>query len=340
MEGTARMVARPQQAEFAPHAGDGRSGVARSRWRRSWSRVLWLGFVALWAMAEPVLGAVREEVPRARILRRALASDPGQEYFLYVPNAGGTRAPVFVAVHGISRNAEEHASFFAPYAEARSVVLVAPWFTGSRHEDYQRLGRKGERADLALDRMLAEVASLTGARIDKIYLFGFSGGAQFAHRYAMAHPEKVSRAVAGAAGWYTFPDPGTSYPYGLALAPGELRGVRFDSDAFLRVPIAVFVGGADVDDDNLRRNRRVDAQQGLTRVDRARHWVAAMSDAARARGLEPRAMLVQVPEIHHSFAEFMREGGLGERTFAFLFGGSAGAAESRASERVPAGGMR
>src|SRR5262245_62646255 len=34
-----------------------------------------------------------------------------------------------LSVHGISRNADEHAGLFAPYASAYGVVLVAPCFT-------------------------------------------------------------------------------------------------------------------------------------------------------------------------------------------------------------------
>jgi pimeloyl-ACP methyl ester carboxylesterase len=281
--------------------------------------------------AAPAPAGRAPQLSTQQVLRRSLRAEPDQEYFLYIPGRGGQGAPLFVAVHGISRNAPEHAGLFADYAEKHGVVLLAPYFTASGNDDYQRLGRagRGPRADLALDRMIDEAGELTGATTGKIYLFGFSGGAQFAHRYAMAHPDRIERVVVAAAGWYTFPDAAVAYPYGIGPSP-DFRDVRFDPDRFLRVPIAVFVGEDDVGDENVRRNPDVDRQQGVTRLERARNWVAAMRAAAAARGIEPRIEFESVPGIHHSFAQFMREGGLGDRVFAALFGPAA---------VQPAGGM-
>ena len=256
-----------------------------------------------------------------RVLHRALRNDSRQEYFLYIPSSGGQGAPLFVTVHGISRNAEEHATLFSVYAERYGVVLVAPCFTEKQHDDYQRLGRagRGPRADFVLDSILAEVTELTGAAATKIYLFGFSGGAQFAHRYTMAHPERIARAAIGAAGWYTFPDDRTPYPYGIGPSP-ELPSLHFDPAEFLRVPIAVFVGAEDTTNESFRRSDELDRQQGVTRFERARNWVAAMRAAAVAHHLEPLVTYEEVAGIHHSFRQFMEEGQLGDRVFGVLFG--------------------
>ena len=278
-------------------------------------------------------------IPRQQVVRLVLRADSTQEYLLYVPSRGGAGAPLFVAAHGISRNAEEHATLFAPFAEKRGVVLVAPYFDREGHDDYQRLGRegRGRRADHTLDSILDEVRSLTGAREGKVLLFGFSGGAQFAHRYAMLHPDRVERAVVTSAGWYTFPDSGTAYPYGIAPTP-ELEGARFDPRAFLRVPIRVLVGGADTGSTNLRQNAFVDRQQGRTRVERARNWAAAMRRAAEARGQVPVVTYEQVPGIRHSFRQFMLEGGLGDKVFAALFEPSLSLApQPEGTARVPQG---
>jgi poly(3-hydroxybutyrate) depolymerase len=284
--------------------------------------------------------APASHLPRQQVLWRALRADPSQQYLLYVPRAGGHGAPLLVDTHGFSRNVEEHATLFAPYAERYGVVLVAPYFSRDRHADYQRLGRKDvRRADLALDAIVEEVETLTGAEADKFYLFGFSGGAQFAHRYALAHPERVARAVVAAAGWYTFPDGATRYPYGLALGD-ELPGVRFEPEAFLRVPIRVIVGEADTGSRNLRRNARVDRQQGTTRRERAHNWTRAMRRAAEARGYEPLVTCEEVARAGHSFERFMREGGLGDKVFEALFGEAPGTRTRRGAESAAAGGVR
>lgn len=263
----------------------------------------------------------RWSLPRSRILQRVLKTDPSQTYLVYVPSSGAYEAPILATVHGISRNFHEHVRAFSDLCETTGVVMVAPKFIAEQHADYQRLGRSGRgvRADRALDRCVTEVASLTGADATQIYLFGYSGGAQFAHRYLMAHPHRVARAVLGAAGWYTFPDTRIRFPYGIR-PNRRLPGVNFNPEEFLRVPVNVLVGEHDVTKDNLRTTERVNEQQGTDRVQRARKWVATMRAAAEAYGLEPCVTYTEVPAIDHSFTQFCQRGALAERVFHALFG--------------------
>jgi pimeloyl-ACP methyl ester carboxylesterase len=259
----------------------------------------------------------RRPLPKKRLLRRALRADPSQEYLAYVPSDGGPEPPLFVSVHGLSRNAEEQAGLFSPWCEAVGAVLVAPRFAAEQHGDYQRLGRN--RADLVLDSILEEVAASTGALAPRIHLFGYSGGAQFAHRYAMAHPQRVARAVVASAGWYTFPDARLRFPYGIRPSP-KLPDLCFDPEQFLRVPMLVLVGGKDLTEGGLRRGERIDRQQGVTRVERARSWVAAMRAAADAFHLPPLVSLQEVEGSTHAFSHFAEHGSLAERVFDALFG--------------------
>lgn len=259
-------------------------------------------------------------LPRGRVLRLTLRDNPAQDYFLYRPITSADDAPMLASVHGISRNAYEHACLFAEYCDAHGVVLVAPHFEVGRARDYQRLGRsgRGPRADAALDAILDEAASLTGAASDRIRMFGFSGGAQFAHRYTMAHPERVAAAVVAAAGWYTLPDPSERYPYGTRRSR-ELPDVAFDPEEFLRVPITVIVGERDTTTLDLRSNPHLNRHQGRTRVERARCWVRAMRAAARQYRLDPLVTLEVIPDGDHSYSNLMLTGGLGDRVFAALF---------------------
>jgi poly(3-hydroxybutyrate) depolymerase len=217
-------------------------------------------------------GRARGSVPRGRVVLRALTSDPLQEYLLFVPQSAPAGAPVMVSVHGVSRNAPKHSTMFSPACEAHGVIMVAPIFRKELHDDYQRLGRRdrGNRVDLLLHKVLAEVARVTGADVSRLFLFGFSGGAQFAHRYVMVHPHRVARAALAAAGWYTFPDHRQRFPYGIRPVR-TLPGVTFNPEEFLRVPIEVFIGDQDTSLKNVRSTARTIAQQGTTRLDRARN---------------------------------------------------------------------
>jgi pimeloyl-ACP methyl ester carboxylesterase len=273
-------------------------------------------------MATPNTKIDASDRPRKkRLVHRVLDSDPGQEYLVYVPSTGAHEAPVFVSVHGISRNADEHARLLSAYCEMYGVILVAPLFSAERHPDYQRLGRlgRGKRADIDLNSIVAEVSARTGAFGAKFHLFGFSGGAQFAHRYAMAHPHRIAGAVLASAGWYTLPNPTRRFPYGIRQSK-KLPGVRFDAEEFLCVPMKVIVGSNDDGHAGLRRSPRLDRDQGATRVERARSWVAKMQEAAEAHHLESMVSYEEIENCDHSFKRSMLKGGLGDRVFQALFG--------------------
>ncbi len=257
------------------------------------------------------------------ILDRMLGDTTRQHYLLYVPKKSSVaNAPIFVTVHGISRNAREHAKRFAPFAERYGVILVAPVFSQDRFPDYQRLGRKdkGERADIALNNIIDEVGRLTGAKTDKLFLFGYSGGAQFVHRYAMVHSDRVAKLVLGAPGWYTFPDPTVKFPRGIAQTK-SLPDVTFDPKSFLTIDTCVLVGERDVRQDAaLNKSAKIVQQQGENRRTRGGQWVVVMMAAARSHGLETPYTFKTVPFSRHSFSQSMKRGKMGEMVFECLFG--------------------
>lgn len=86
-------------------------------------------------------------------------------------------------------------------------------------------------------------------------VFGHSGGAQLAHRFAMLNPHRVERLSLAAAGWYCLPDASMAYPYGLGIDedPASLRWARRHEQAlsaYLSLPVQVFIGP----EDSLRDN--------------------------------------------------------------------------------------
>ena len=243
----------------------------------------------------------------------------GLRCLLQAPTRAAHDAPVLVAVHGISRNAQDHFDAFAPLAAAAGWLLVAPLFDAETFPDYQRLGRpgKGERADLFLLALLAQLASQYAVRDRALHLFGHSGGAQFVHRFVMAHPERVARYAISAPGWYTFPDAALNYPRGLAYAPID-TGLQ-PPQAFLKVPGCVFVGNRDCRrGPNVRRTAPLDADQGMHRLERAQRWTAAMNAQARTLGLAEPMQLQQLPDAGHSFKGLVRRADLNRHAWRFL----------------------
>lgn len=255
-----------------------------------------------------------------RIKMHQLVHNSAIRYFLYTPAQLKPNARVLVSVHGISRNARNNALYFADYAERYGVVVVAPLFDKKNYPGYQRLGLKGNRADLALNEILEAVAKHTQANIQKIYLFGYSGGGQFVHRYAMAYPHKVRAMAIGAAGWYTFPDPRQRFPYGIAPHK-KLPNLTFNAQYFLRIPAYVLVGEEDiVRDSSFRASDALDQQQGHNRFERGQRWISSMQQAAQQYGLETKFQFIALPNTHHSFTRSVKTGGMAKQVFHSLFG--------------------
>ncbi|NWG74881.1 MAG: alpha/beta hydrolase [Rubrivivax sp.] len=269
----------------------------------------------------------RQTLPLDAPIDCRLRSDPGQRYALYVPataRARGAMAPLMVAVHGISRNAGAHMRAFAPAARRAGCVLLVPRFSRSRFPDYQRFGRphrlgEGGRADHALLNIVAEVRDLLSLAPTPLHLVGHSGGAQFVQRFVLAYPTLVNRYVLSAAGCYAWPETGRGFPFGLRRSK-RFPDVCPDPCGMLARPCLVLVG--DLDDrrsPSLRSGRRVDAQQGGSRLERARRYVAAIAEFARRLGAPPPLRLVEMPGCGHAFSQCVQRGDLVGHTLAHLF---------------------
>ncbi len=267
--------------------------------------------------SSPPLGkrAKLQALPAGRVLYRSVAGQPTREYFMYIP-ASLPAARIVVLMHGISENACEQVLRFAPQAEEAGAVLVAPLMRRTVFGQYQQLidPRRGIRSDLALEDILHRVRLDIGLDAAPFDIFGFSGGGQFAHRFALLHPRAVRSCVVVAPGWFTFPDDQAPYPEGLSRIPNSLPPL--DEAAVCTIPLHVIVGDRDIARDaSLRRSARLDRQQGRTRLERAERW----HHAIRKWGADPRSSLMILPKLRHSFSEAVRDHGLADLTFS-LFG--------------------
>lgn len=272
------------------------------------------------AAKQRALSTAATSVPAGRVVLRAAEGRRDQRYYIYRPATIDPQQPILVAVHGISINARNQARLFAPLAERAGAILIAPVFEPQFYPDYQRLGRVGlgQRADLALDKILSLVIAGNGVCNRRINLFGYSGGAQFAHRYAMVNPQRVNAQVLASAGWYTFPDQ-RKFPYGIKCSE-RLPEVHFERHSLLSVDTLVAAGTRDTErDPALRTSRRVDKRQGRNRLERGQRWIEAMRKSAQAEGLAARFELIELPGCGHDFDECMHTGRLGDKTFEFFY---------------------
>jgi len=252
---------------------------------------------------------------------RSIDDESTPSYFEYVPRRIDPGAPMLVSVHGISQNAREHAELFAPHAERHGVVVVAPVFDPQRFAGFQRLGAgKGRgRADRFLTHVVEDVRRRLGLTSARFAMFGFSGGGQFAHRYALLHPRRVRSLIVAAPGWYTFPDEELPYPLGVAHNR-RYPHARCRLGAFLRIPVRILVGDRDTErDESFNTTPELDEQQGRNRVERAERWAEALRRAARARRQTPLVSHSTLPDTGHSFQESVVRGGLARIVFEALY---------------------
>ncbi len=252
------------------------------------------------------------------LIERPANADTPLGYHVFLPPAAARRPPL-VAVHGSGRGAVRLFRALLPTCISSGTPLIAPAFTREGFTGYQTLaGQDGPlAAQQTLNRLLEDVCPDLGLATGTVDLLGYSGGAQFAHRYAMAVPHNVRRLVVCSAGWYTSLEQ-TPYPRGSGASPAS-GGRPLDVEGFLSIPVHVLVGERDLDRDaQLRTGRGIDRRQGSNRLERALRWVDHLEDQARLRGLPARVSFDLLPDTGHSFTEAVHRGGLVRRAFDFL----------------------
>ena len=131
---------------------------------------------------------------------------------------GVTLPTPIVAVHGTGARGAAMESYVAPF-RAQFPADQTHWLFPTFQIPYHFLLPD---ADQQLIRALDE-AEARGECAGKIIILGHSGGAQFAHRFALAHPQRVGAAICLAAGCWT-------------NAQGESYGMMVEDNWFEREP--------------------------------------------------------------------------------------------------------
>lgn len=265
---------------------------------------------------------MNNSIRRGLIHQRTIEGMSPLDYFAYIPENIPNEGKILYTIHGISRNAKEHIDGFRAMADRYGVIMIAPLFLKESFPRYQQLGTNVQqhRADMAFDHILQDAHEWLEITPAPMKMFGFSGGGQFLHRYAMFYPKRVARMVLAAPGWYTFPDPDRKYPYGLK-STNEWPKLKFTLDKFLKVPTLVMVGDEDdLRDKDLNKAREIDSFQGFDRVERAERWVNANRNMARSYDIVADFHLETIPNASHTYESYMAHPPFSEQIFEFLFG--------------------
>lgn len=228
--------------------------------------------------------------------------------------SGPVTNPPIVAIHGISRDSDAVVDAFLEASMDRRRIVIVPHFDKKHWPVFQRITGR-HRPDLGLLAILAALRQDGILGNQAFDLFGYSGGAQLAHRFSMLFPEKVNELHLGAAGWYTLPDRNLPYPLGLGKGGNTRKswhhlmanGLR----QYLDRPITVYIGEQDVKEDrSLRSDTLLNQTQGRNRLERAQRYVDLVAQHQTGVDLPVTARLEVLADCGHDFLDCCRKGGL------------------------------
>ena len=179
----------------------------------------------------------------------AYGADPRFSYCLYVPDE---IRQICVYVHGTYRDAAFYRDQLTDFAVRNQVLLVCPLFPAglidpADVENYKLLRFHEIRFDQILLGMLDEIRQRYAVPFERFMLGGFSGGAQFAHRFAYFYPERLTALSLAAPGRVTLLDESLDWWCGVRDAE-RLVGRPIRATALRGVPIQLLVGENDDDD--------------------------------------------------------------------------------------------
>jgi pimeloyl-ACP methyl ester carboxylesterase len=215
----------------------------------------------------------------------AAVADQRFSYAMYLPRgyrSASAPLPLLVGVHGTGRRVERVRESFVNWADEHTAAVLTPLFPGGIGDpddlhNYKLIDFNGIRFDLVLLGMVAEAGQRWNLDAERFLLAGFSGGGQFAHRFAYLHPARLRAVSIGAPGRVTLPDD-EPWPYGLA-GVAERFGRQIDLQRLRGIGVQVVVGADDSAEALLaavsadERERRA----GPSRVARSRRLAAELA---------------------------------------------------------------
>ncbi|KAJ7102989.1 poly hydrolase [Mycena crocata] len=233
----------------------------------------------------------------------ACTNDPRFSFCLYVPSChsfDGPRLPLLVVVHGTRRQTGGYITHLKAFSEKYRVVILCPLFPAGIIEpldvhNYKALLYHDIRFDLVLLSMLTQAAETWRIDAERFFLHGFSGGAQFAHRFLYLHPTRLRGVSVASPGAITHPTADHAWPKGLADVEG-LFGIVPDFAQITRVPLQLLVGEKDTDTSMISR----DDMAGPNRLERARYLHAAFARRGTKSG-----ELGVLPGVAHDGMKFL-----------------------------------
>jgi poly(3-hydroxybutyrate) depolymerase len=239
---------------------------------------------------------------------------PTLDILYHIPATGDIAdMPILFVFHGADRNAAAYLEAWKSLAEARHCMVFAPVildsdYPGSRgYQQGNLVNAAGQTLPQpawlfsAIEPLFDDVLSRTGAPKVDYDLWGHSGGAQFVHRFVLfGQPQRLGRAVAANAGWYTVPENDADFPYGLGGSPIN----EAELAAPFSLPLHIHLGTEDTAFNDTAWEGAF--AQGDSRFERGQYFFAHAQLTASNWGISCAWSLMEVAGVGHH-AEGMAE---------------------------------
>lgn len=178
-----------------------------------------------------------------------LEIDPRFRYAYRLPPSGRANRPLLIAIHGSDRIYRETRDAFAGLADQHDLAILAPLFAEDAvnpgmSDGYKFLVEPGANYLDILAAMLAQFQRLCPFDAARVYLFGFSGGGQFAQRFGLVQASTLAGLLIAAPGSVTLIDDTLPYWPGTGDI-ASIVGHPLDVAGLARVPIHLLIGSED-----------------------------------------------------------------------------------------------
>jgi len=199
-----------------------------------------------------------------------------EEFAIHVPPLRSRPLTPLVVLHGMGGTGSDEADALRQQADEFGWAVLAPTFGYGDWRDPAELRIEDPANATRIATMLDRLPDLIGHNTRRHALvYGFSRGAQTAHRFALAFPRRVEAVAMMSSGTYTLPVSSTDgtmalpFPFGVSDFP-DLFGWSFDADDFSSIPFWIGVGSQDVDPSDVPH--QWDPYLGDERVERAQSY--------------------------------------------------------------------
>jgi predicted esterase len=231
------------------------------------------------------------------------------DLYIHLPPDAAKQAPlpVVVVLHGMGETGENFARSLVQTSDQNGWVLIAPTIPYHDYMNPKTLWEDDMQYTQMLHTTIESLQDRLGIRLQpRVTVYGFSRGAQLAHRFAFFFPDHVRTVVAISAGSYTLPivkagagdtGPDLNLPFGIADFEKTFHyPLNFSDIRKLSFYVAV---GAD-DNKPGEVSRAFDSYVGKDRVERAQVF------SNKLKGLGVETKLAIFPNTGHEVTSDMR----------------------------------